>query len=1444
MSTHNIINGSGEDDHQYDVRELFRPSKALRTASAADDTTPAQPLTKRGGKAASAGRAPSADLLEQIRDSKRQAIEVLQVISADTKLEYSLSDYIRDIEASYNESDPKITFPKLRAAWTPEEDRLLMVGVRVYGPNTESWPRIAMLVPGRTNKSCRKRWFHSLDPSLHKGPWTQEEDDLLRERVAQYPSQWSRVAEGITGRTDDQCAKRWRESLDPEIERGKWTPEEDRLLLDKFAEFGTQWQKIATFFQGRPGLHCRNRWRKIQRIISQKERRSGGALSADDLSKTLASVTESVNRRKTAQRSRPQSQGFKQALGSNNHSAQAKGGDCNEEDDDTGGLDQVDQQPLLDAPRTGFSEDAASHCLYYSRPSGAAAAANSAVQSSTPVSAQASGGSRRSGLSGSIGALFMPSEHQPAPLSPGVQIRGRSAQAGPFKQQTVAKRTSSVLFSPTEEQRQRLRNLGRRLYGCAATPESCSAAFADPMSLNTHIKLAHPSVAGLIPSLSVGAGQAFVGMSSSPDTSNDDIMDILANQSVHQPPSFPTASSTGVSPGEHGSKNVQQQLKPYRCAMFGCNHAYKNVNGLEYHIFHSRKSNNHLLPDPGQTARDAGSVDRAGEGPFDKAPLDMLLDGSYSRGKGDMRSQNALQCAEVECLATFDTERDLKQHILSQHPRPIRRAVKPSNRVRGQGGNTPRVMTPVESFSQTSSNPVFWGTTTISEMLSVAAGVASSEPTAAIGSANPNPTAPMPTIPESGTTPLVVTADATGHALGPGSATHPGLGHRSFTGNLVTQSTFANNHQLPFASPLAHPQQLDLQLQQQQQQQQQQLRRHHMQHPGSFMQNNNASAPFLSAPALISANGGEPPSIESYFALNLNGSGSAAIQHNTRIHPQHSLTPSVYGPTHMTSNSIMPASAHHAANSAASSMFMDAINHANAVAAATAAAAAATVSNIPSGQLDNNTQNPSGQDLLSAENMQFMNSMLSPAYMHGPTRSNTGDTAAMNESPTALASFVDGNDGNDDNDIHMTEDDDNDGSGKVSVRSRRSDSIDLTSLATVPNANQQPMGPAYSAESPPLGSVGDSNGNTPGASIALSKSGVYSQMAAALMSRRGRQQQMAAAAVAAAAMGTSSASSAEYGAGSQDNTTPTGRDTNAAVASSWGSNDITALGLLMAASNSSQQQQQQQSPRETRETNKMALQQLQQQQQQQQRHYTPQYPDLAQFQEQQYHHNIAAMAAAAAVAHNGTTIIRCAFPGCQQVFNDANALKYHLQFDHPRDQPYHEPPANILSTFNNTGSNPASPIDLGGRTTLSTMPVDHKINSSPQQTFMNHLMAVQGYVPGAMSQPIGGMDRTKAPHWIEPNLWEMWIAAAHGHDSSDVAAAAAATAMGITPGVTGGPQSFLPPTNASATTTPSASHRQQPYTNQQQHPVDNELLHMFESVNSKSSKINSSSPLH
>lgn len=120
-------------------------------------------------------------------------------------------------------------------------------------------------MPGRNNKSCRKRWLHSLDPKLRKGRWTSEEDATLRESVAKYGKRWYEVARALPGRTDDQCAKRYKEAVDPSIRRDPWTGEEDEQLWTAFKKHGNKWHTIANTLQGRPAIHCRNRLQSLQR---------------------------------------------------------------------------------------------------------------------------------------------------------------------------------------------------------------------------------------------------------------------------------------------------------------------------------------------------------------------------------------------------------------------------------------------------------------------------------------------------------------------------------------------------------------------------------------------------------------------------------------------------------------------------------------------------------------------------------------------------------------------------------------------------------------------------------------------------------------------------------------------------------------------------------------------------------------------------------------------------------------------------------------------------------------------------------------------------------------------------------------------------------------------------------------------------------------------------
>jgi len=59
--------------------------------------------------------------------------------------------------------------------------------------------------------------FPTPDLSLVRGRWTASEDAVLLEAVNKHGKRWFEVAKDLPGRTDDQCAKRYREALDPSI---------------------------------------------------------------------------------------------------------------------------------------------------------------------------------------------------------------------------------------------------------------------------------------------------------------------------------------------------------------------------------------------------------------------------------------------------------------------------------------------------------------------------------------------------------------------------------------------------------------------------------------------------------------------------------------------------------------------------------------------------------------------------------------------------------------------------------------------------------------------------------------------------------------------------------------------------------------------------------------------------------------------------------------------------------------------------------------------------------------------------------------------------------------------------------------------------------------------------------------------------------------------------
>lgn len=169
-----------------------------------------------------------------------------------------------------------------RRAWSKEDDEMLhssltqlypnLIATPAFDANKVDWDAVAKVFgDARKGKECRKRWSASLDPNLRRGRWTEEEDRLLMEQYNEYGLLWQKIARNIQGRTEHQCSKRYLEILDPALRNRlkPWLEDEDLLLVRLVLQHGTKWKTIALELKLRPPLTCRNRWRNLVTAIAR-----------------------------------------------------------------------------------------------------------------------------------------------------------------------------------------------------------------------------------------------------------------------------------------------------------------------------------------------------------------------------------------------------------------------------------------------------------------------------------------------------------------------------------------------------------------------------------------------------------------------------------------------------------------------------------------------------------------------------------------------------------------------------------------------------------------------------------------------------------------------------------------------------------------------------------------------------------------------------------------------------------------------------------------------------------------------------------------------------------------------------------------------------------------------------------------------------------------------
>ncbi|NXY36934.1 SNPC4 protein, partial [Pomatorhinus ruficollis] len=150
-----------------------------------------------------------------------------------------------------------------RKEWTRDEDQMLLELVQeMRVGNHIPYKKIAYYMEGRDSAQLIYRWTKSVDPNLKKGPWTPEEDGMLMAAVQKYrEKEWYKVRTEVPGRSDAQCRDRYLKALHWDVKKGKWSLEEEEQLIELVQKHGLgRWSKIASELPHRTGSQCLSKW--------------------------------------------------------------------------------------------------------------------------------------------------------------------------------------------------------------------------------------------------------------------------------------------------------------------------------------------------------------------------------------------------------------------------------------------------------------------------------------------------------------------------------------------------------------------------------------------------------------------------------------------------------------------------------------------------------------------------------------------------------------------------------------------------------------------------------------------------------------------------------------------------------------------------------------------------------------------------------------------------------------------------------------------------------------------------------------------------------------------------------------------------------------------------------------------------------------------------------
>ena len=153
--------------------------------------------------------------------------------------------------------------------WSNEEDEQLIKIVKEN--NEKNWKKISSYFQNKNPLQCFSR-YKRIKPGIRRGFWRKEEDELILSLIKKYGKNWSKISHLIKTRNGKQIRDRYINILAPNINKTKFSEEEDNLLLRLYKKFGPKWSKIHNYFKGRTTDMIKNRFHStLKRKFENKD---------------------------------------------------------------------------------------------------------------------------------------------------------------------------------------------------------------------------------------------------------------------------------------------------------------------------------------------------------------------------------------------------------------------------------------------------------------------------------------------------------------------------------------------------------------------------------------------------------------------------------------------------------------------------------------------------------------------------------------------------------------------------------------------------------------------------------------------------------------------------------------------------------------------------------------------------------------------------------------------------------------------------------------------------------------------------------------------------------------------------------------------------------------------------------------------------------------------